>query len=264
VIPRAHIVAWRAEAPWSLDSQVEQDLVLSRAITDMFGEPDLPSATAMRGGTVLHKILLRPPRRYSEDIDLVQTQPGPIGPLLDAIHRRLDPWLGRPQWKQGAGRVTLVYRFETEFEPRTPARLKVEINTREHFSVLGLVHEPFAVESPWHSGRADVVTYRVEELLGTKLRALYQRKKGRDLFDLAEGLERAPAPDPQRIVECFERYLEHDGLRVSRSEMLANLEAKLADPAFGRDLRPLLAPGVAFDVTAAASHVRDELIARMR
>jgi len=160
--------------------------------------------------------------------------------------------------------VTLVYRFETEFEPRTPGRLKVEINTREHFSVLGLVREPFVVENPWHSGRVDVVTYRAEELLGTKLRALYQRRKGRDLFDLAEGLGHVPAPDPQQIVDCFDRYLEHDGLHVSRSEMLANLEAKLADPAFGRDLRPLLAPGVAFDVTAAASRVTDDLIAHIR
>lgn len=60
MIPRAHIVAWRAEAPWSLDSQVEQDLVLSRAITEMFASPDVSSAAAMRGGTVLQKILLRP------------------------------------------------------------------------------------------------------------------------------------------------------------------------------------------------------------
>ena len=264
MIPRAHIVAWRSEAPWPLDSQVEQDLALSRAIIDMFGDPDVSSAVAMRGGTVLHKVLLRPARRYSEDIDLVQTRPGPIGPLLDAIHRRLDPWLGLPQWKQGAGRVTLVYRFETEFEPRTLVRVKIEINTREHFSVLGLVHRPFALESRWHAGRADVVTYHTEELLGTKLRALYQRKKGRDLFDLAEGLARVTALDSQGIVACFERYLQNDGLQVSRSEMSANLEAKLADAAFVGDLGPLLARGTAFDVTAAAARVRDEIINRIR
>jgi hypothetical protein len=79
VIPRAHVVAWRAEAPWPLDSQVERDLALSRAIIDMFGDPDVSSGVAMGGGTALHKILLRPAQRYSEDIDLVQTLPGPIG-----------------------------------------------------------------------------------------------------------------------------------------------------------------------------------------
>jgi hypothetical protein len=104
VIPRAHIVAWRAEAPWSLDSQVEQDLVLSRAITDMFGEPDLSSAAAMRGGTVLHKILLRPPRRYSEDIDLVQTQPGPIAPFsMPFTDASIPGWVVRSGSRGRAG-----------------------------------------------------------------------------------------------------------------------------------------------------------------
>ena len=38
--------------------------------------------------------------------------------------------------------------------------------------------------SRWFTGAAKVLTYDLDELLGTKLRALYQRKKGRDLFDL--------------------------------------------------------------------------------
>lgn len=50
----------------------------------------------------------------------------------------------------------------------------------------------------------------------------------------------------------------------SQVEQDPNLEAKVADPAFGRDLRPLLAPGVVFDATAAAGRVRNELISRIR
>lgn len=63
-------------------------------------------------------------------------------------------------------------------------RLKVEINCFEHFNVLGLQEVPFRVESGWFTGEARLTTYQLEELVGTKLRALYQRKKGRDLFDL--------------------------------------------------------------------------------
>lgn len=43
MIPRAHITAWRANAPWSRDAQVEQDLVLSRALVEIFSDPLLNS-----------------------------------------------------------------------------------------------------------------------------------------------------------------------------------------------------------------------------
>ncbi len=85
--------------------------------------------------------------------------------------------------------MTFVYRFESETLPITPLRLKVEINTREHVAVLGLHHKRHIVAGPWYAGEADVLTFAPEELLGTKLRALYQRAKGRDLFDLSQALD---------------------------------------------------------------------------
>ena len=72
MIPRAHVTAWRASAPWPTDAQVEQDLVLSRALVEMFSSADVAQAVAFRGGTALHKIFLGSPGRYSEDNDLVQ------------------------------------------------------------------------------------------------------------------------------------------------------------------------------------------------
>lgn len=137
VIPQAHITAWRATAPWGDDAQVEQDLVLSRAVIEIFAEPDLAGSLALRGGTALNKLFVQPPSRYSEDIDLVQTKPGAIGDVLNGIRRRLDPWLGRPRRSSSEASVTLTYRFESEVPPVRPLRLKIEINTREHFAVLG-------------------------------------------------------------------------------------------------------------------------------
>ena len=58
-------------------------------------------------------------------------------------------------------------------------RIKIEINTREHFSVRELERIPHRVESRWFAGEAPILTYALDEMLGTKLRALYQRKKGR-------------------------------------------------------------------------------------
>jgi len=258
VIQRAFITEWRPRAPWPLDSQVEQDLILSRALVDIYSEEILRSQAALRGGTALHKLFLARAERYSEDIDLVQVEAGPIGAVMDAVRRRLDPWLGRSQWKQGHGRVTLYYRFTSEMEPVTPMRLKVEINTREHFSVRGLVKRRIELESRWFSGGAEITTYDLDELLGTKLRALYQRKRSRDLFDLWT-VSRQSSIDHKLLVECFERYIEHDGLRVSRGEFEANLRNKLVDPDFGRDIEPLLATGVLWNQEAAAEYVLHEI-----
>ena len=108
MIPRALITAWRARAPWSTDAQVEQDLVICRALVELFSHELLARELAFRGGTALHKLHFSSSGRYSEDIDLVQLNAGPIGPVMDAVRAALDPWLGKPQWKQGQGRVTVT------------------------------------------------------------------------------------------------------------------------------------------------------------
>ena len=262
MIPRAHITAWRARVPWPSNEQVEQDLVLCRALVSMFQQPTVAERAAFRGGTALHKLFFSAPGRYSEDIDLVQRDPGPIGELVGAIRSSLDPWLGEPRWKQGQGRFTLVYRFTTTFEPVSQMRMKVEINTREHFSVLGLERRSFIVENPWFHGSTELPVYELDELLGTKMRALYQRRKGRDLFDLWLANERA-AVDADRVVECFRRYLEHEGQSVSRAEFEANLLEKLADPRFGTDIEPLIAPGTHWNIPTAGELVLGELASRL-
>lgn len=50
MIPQADITAWRQAAPWGDDGMVEQDLVLSRALVELFAEPALAQALALRGG----------------------------------------------------------------------------------------------------------------------------------------------------------------------------------------------------------------------
>ncbi len=263
MIPRAHLTAWRAHAPWSTDAQVEQDLIISRAIVEVFSDALLSGRLAFRGGTALHKLYLTPPARYSEDIDLVQVEGGPIGDLMTALRQRLDPWLGAPRRKQSEGRMTMIYRFVSEIPPLTPLRLKVEVNTREHFSVCGYVRQPFAVDSPWFHGSAKLLTYELEELLATKLRALYQRSKGRDLYDLAAAVERLPRLDLAKVLECFSRYLEQEGHRVSRAEFEANMTEKMQDTGFHGDVEPLLATVAAYDPIAAYRGVHAALIARL-
>lgn len=260
MIPRAHVTAWRNRAPWPDDDLVEQDLVLSRALVEVFQDVSLGAELGFRGGTALHKMVLDRPSRYSEDIDLVQLQEGPIRSIMQAIHARLDPWLGSPSTRQGPSGVKLIYAFESESEPRSRRKLKVEIHTREHFTVHGVERRELEVKNPWFTGTAGVPIYRAEELLGTKLRALYQRKKGRDLFDLALSLDQLELSH-DRVVECFRRYTR--SAPVTRAQFEANLAAKMQDSAFTEDLRPLLPAGVSFDLNAAYLRVSESLIAHL-
>jgi predicted nucleotidyltransferase component of viral defense system len=260
VIPETAITHWRNMAPWPQDAQVEQDLILCRALIEIFHDPILSRGLLLRGGTAFHKLFVRPSQRYSEDIDLVQASSGPIGPLLDALRAGLDPVLGKPRWERNPDNVTLRYRMESEIPPIIPLRLKVEINTREHFSVFPAESRSFAIQSPWFEGEAEVRTYSLNELMATKLRALYQRRKGRDLFDLwvALGMQEI---DSERLMLAFRRYMHAEGSRVSQTEFRKNLAEKVAVPSFGADLRPLLAPGIHYDVTEAAALVADRLLA---
>lgn len=256
MIPRDYITEWRDQAPWVDDAQVEQDLAMSRALIDIFSNETLHNALAFRGGTALFKLHL-PAARYSEDIDLVQVKAEPAGPVMDALREVLDPWLGEPKRKQKNALVTLAYRFQSE--DGQPLRLKVEINTREHFAVEGFKEIPFEVNSRWYNGSCSILSYALNELLGTKLRALYQRKKGRDLFDLAIALDSQEA-DPEKIVASFYRYMKHGEHKATRKQFQENIAAKLNDENFASDIGPLLASGYDWDLVAMSEKVNDSLI----
>lgn len=255
MIPLDYITAWRTHAPWPQLSQVEQDLVICRALVELYSHPLLAEQLAFRGGTALFKLHL-PPARYSEDIDLVQMKPGPIGAVMDAVQEKINHWLGVPKRKQSEGRVTLIWRVESE--EGLPLRLKVEINSREHFTVLGYKRYQFEMVSRWHTGKASISTYEIDELMGTKLRALYQRKKGRDLFDLWHAAS-AMELQPEVVVDCFLHYLEHEGHLVSRAEFEMNLFEKLNDRRFLDDMAPLISTGSSWDHRAAARYVLQSL-----
>ena len=262
MIQQAFITEWRHTAPWASDAQVEQDLVLSRALVEIFSDSEIRRAVAFRGGTALNKLHLDAPRRYSEDIDLVQLSRGPIGDLINPLQRRLRGLLGSAAVSMRERSVRLLYRFESETEPVVPLRLKIEIDTREHEPILDLVHRRFEVKRGWFEGGADIPTYQMDELMGTKLRALYQRRKGRDLFDHWLVVQ-ADLIDPDRVVSCFLAYMERQGLSVSRTQFEENLHAKMADRAFLGDVMPLLRPEGQFDAGAAFRVVMDRLVAKI-
>lgn len=263
MIPRAAIIEWRNHAPWGSDSQVEQDLILSRAIVDIFSDDNVRGKVAFRGGTALHKLFLPKPLRYSEDIDLVQLKSAPIGDLLDSIRLKLS-WLGKPKTANKEESTVLFYKFTSEVEPIQQMRVKIEINTREHFNIFGMEENFFEVQSQWFRGKSNIPIYTIEELLGTKMRALYQRKKGRDLFDLSAILNQIPSLKNERIVSCFQEYMKREGVKVTRANFEENMTKKIVNKVFLGDLPPLLPTDVAdFDMVKAWEHIHSTLIQRL-
>ncbi|MHB9143712.1 MAG: nucleotidyl transferase AbiEii/AbiGii toxin family protein [Paludibacter sp.] len=263
MIPQRYIEEWKVQAPWPSDAQVEQDLVIARALVEMFSDDLLKESLAFRGGTALHKLYVKPQVRYSEDIDLVQINSEPINPILKRIREKLT-FLGiKRTVKQHIHNNTIVYRFETEIQPVINMRLKIEINTREHFNVLGIKEIPFKVENTWFSGECNLSGYELEELLGTKLRALYQRRKGRDLFDLYWTMINHDV-DVEKLLHCYKTYMEYSVDKPpTQKQFLANMEEKMLDKEFTEDIQFVLKPNVEYNNMTAWEFVKKELIEKM-
>lgn len=268
MIPQAYITEWSQQVPWIQREQVEQDLVICRALLEIYSDEWLGRSLAFRGGTALHKLYLHPQPRYSEDIDLVQLRSEPIKETIQRLQHVLS-FLGNAAVLPRKDGIRLVYRYDSEFIQPAKMRLKVEINTREHFSLLGYEQIDFQVNSSWISETAAnsscrITTYRLEELLGTKLRALYQRRKGRDLFDLYTALRQRPAINTEDLLQSYYEYISFSvDTPPNRKIYTLNVDAKMQDSDFLGDTTALLRPDLIYDPVEAYELVRMQLIENM-
>jgi Uncharacterized conserved protein len=143
-------------------------------------------------------------------------------------------------------------------------RLKIEINTREHFNVLELKEIPYDVENGWFSGKCNLTGYELEELLGTKMRALYQRRKGRDLFDLYWALTNHDV-DVDKVIRCYDVYMEYSVDKPpTQKQFLANMEEKMNSKEFLDDIYIILKHGIVYDNKIAWEAIRKKLIDKIK
>ena len=251
------VTAWGITHPWRAAEQIEQDLLLSRAICEIANHPYLTEELVFRGGTAFHKLHLNQALRYSEDLDYVRSTAGGIGPLMKALTE-----LGRDlgfNVRTRIGEHPKVY-WDTIAHNDVPIRLKIEVNTHERSPARPIVRQPFVVESSWWSGRTEVPAFDPIEMSATKLRALYQRKKGRDLFDLWLALTQLSL-DPDAIIAAFPPY---QPIGYTSDLAIANLDAKRSDRAFRIDLDPLVTTKPdGYDIDTAAALITDLLLARL-
>lgn len=261
MIPRGAVTEWQARVPWPQPYQVEQDLILTRLMIEIARYDLLGGEFVLRGGTCLHKLHLSEPLRYSEDLDYVRRTHSGVGPYLDAL-RDIAADIGlKVSSVQRSGQMAHVL-FEAE--PTVPPgriRIQVETNIAETTSFRPTITRPLRVDSQWFRGEADVPTYQLEELMGTKLRALYQREKGRDLFDL--WLVLRDGVDPDEIVGAFHHYM--GDAAFTYPQLRQNLREKLSSNEFNADLGLLVTRVPAkYSVAAAADLVMELLGSRLR
>jgi predicted nucleotidyltransferase component of viral defense system len=273
-ITRQDILAHQAVVPWSAQYQVEQDLLLCRAMAALFDDAFLSSQIAMRGGTLLHKVHLAPASRYSEDIDLVVVGDRPEDHVRRAIRRVLADVLGSPKasvW----GTLTLAirnavkpsrvlrmtYSLPSIIESGRMLDIVVEANVTERRPHRAVVEIPFSFPFRDQPVQTWIKGYDIHEMLGTKMRAMFQRKRGRDLFDLYWALTKSPTPvDPSAIIESFQHYMKQEGTTAGRAEFVEILEAHLLDRGFCSDMGPLLRTGIIYTPQAAGKYVKANLL----
>lgn len=233
MIPANAVTAWGVDHPWPTAEQVEQDLLLSRAICAIADDDYLGHELVFRGGTALHKLHFDRPWRYSEDLDYARSSASGIGPLTQALST-LGAELGYTVNTRVSQHPKVYWR--TTSATGVPLRVKIEVNTHERSPALPLTTRSHSVNSAWWRGGASVRTFQPAELVATKIRALYQRSKGRDLFDLWLALNHLHL-GPAAILAAFGPY-RPNGLTAAKAS--ENLAQKLSDPVFRTDLDPLV------------------------
>jgi len=262
VIDIREIVRWRQVAPWADDLMVEQDYLICLATAAIFEDRFLSKHVAMRGGTVLHKGHLAPASRYSEDIDLVLITDRKPGHIKKALTRVLQPLLGSPteslltnvkltirNLAMSSKILRSTYTYDPHDQSGALGTLKVEVNVNETQSVYAKTST--AIDVPDGAGgqrSVQVVSYDLDEMLGTKLRALLQREHGRDLFDLWWALQMSKDSsrakvNPVRVGEAFRFYMEQEGSRFSATKVKAELDRRMTSTKFLKDMEGYLPIG---------------------
>jgi predicted nucleotidyltransferase component of viral defense system len=273
-LTRRDVLAHQAAVPWPTQRQVEQDLILCRAMAALFNDRFLHTQIAMRGGTLLHKVHLAPASRYSEDIDLVVFGDRPEEHIRKALRRVLVDVVGNPKtsvWDalglairntvKPSRVLRMTYSVPSISEPGTTLDIVVEANVTERKPHRQIVEIPFEFLFRDAPVKTLINGYEIHEMLGTKMRALFQRRRGRDLFDLYWALTLANPPvDPAAIIESFQHYLRKEGNAAGRAEFIGILEAHLGDRGFCSDMDRLLRTGANYDAQEAGEYVKAKLL----
>jgi hypothetical protein len=157
--------------------------------------------------------------------------------------------------------LRMTYSLPSIMEPGRMLDIVVEANVTERAAHRPVVPIPYLYPFRGQPVQTEIKGYDIHELLGTKMRAMFQRKRGRDLFDLYWALTKSTSPiEPAGIIESFQHYMKQEGTKAPRAEFIGILDAHLRDRGFCSDMEPLLRVGITYDPQVAGTYVKTNLL----
>ena len=200
-------------AEWALrDDVVEKDYVLGWVLAGIGTEPALRDGWVFKGGTCLKKCYLET-FRFSEDLDFTVLPGGPLD--SQAVLERLGLMLHRIGQESGIefavreplikvrpnGSLEVRIYYLGPRQARTPASVRLDLTRHEVVArppVMRPIQHLYPDELP---EPATVRCYSLEEVFAEKIRALGERGRPRDLYDVIFLLDHPALVDHADLVQ---------------------------------------------------------------
>lgn len=219
---------------------VEKDYVLGWFLAGIFNHAALRSSWVFKGGTCLKKCYFET-YRFSEDLDFTLTDAGHLKPeFLVATFSEIARWIYD---ETGIEVPVETVRFDSYENPRGRISVQGRVGYRGPLQPAGslprirldltddevLVLEPVTrkVHHPYSDEPADgiqVLCYCYDEVFAEKVRALAERERPRDLYDVIHLYRNAGArPDRAALMRTLQQKCEFKGIAVPT---FAGLESK--------------------------------------
>lgn len=232
----------------------ELDYRLVKALEVLYRDEFLSKRLCMKGGTAINKLYLGETSRLSVDLDFNH-----LGSKEEVLRERRDlrERIAELLEKQDD---SYDFHYERRYEQTRikvryktvagPVRsFKIEISHIERFPIVSSVKKQ--IKTP--EGLADVITYTLEELTATKLRAFLERFKGRDIYDLY--FISQLKPDPTVTRKMFLYYFYRARKVFNPKVHYKNLVKRYEGRNYVDDVSAFVKPAVAFDLAIAAQKV---------
>ena len=215
---------------WGLrDDVIEKDYVIGWFLWGIGSDPDLSVHWAFKGGTSLKKCYIET-WRFSEDLDFTVIPGGPDKPetiepiikrVLDRVHEEsgIDFSIKASAFKYFDRHLYLegsIYYRGPRNAP-SPARIKLDISASEKIArptVFRPISHPYSDKDSL-STPLQVRCYAFEEVFAEKLRAMGERGRPRDLYDIVLLFRcRDLQSHPELIKSVLEKKCETKGVSI--------------------------------------------------
>jgi len=249
----SRVRSWADEQGFADLSLAELDYRLVQVLRILYGNSFLAKRLYLKGGTAINKLYLKATPRLSVDLDFnhigskdqVLRERGQVREEITTFLKAQDPSYDI-QVKRKYEQTTLNIRYRTLMG--TPQHFKMEISHIERFPILEPVEKQFETSE----GPFGIATYQLEELTATKLRALFERFKGRDIYDLyfVSKLE----PEPTATRKLFLYYFYRSRKVFNPKVYFRNLGERYSSGSYIDDVSRFVKPTVQFSLKEAAGH----------